>query len=109
VVTLWTVTLAHVLHDSGLFVVNPPLTLAVYADEDGGLHADDDALGLYGYGATPAALQRDLADEIAFVWRAYAQGDPMTMTHKAQLLGAAVRQRVRFEPAPNPDADPAGC
>jgi hypothetical protein len=80
-------------------VADPPLELAVgVAPGDNGetwLTADDADTNLICHGRDRDELRDDVVERLCFLWREYAEGDPVTLSPAAVRLGERLRARLR--------------
>lgn len=82
--------------DSKVIHISPPLELAVVLDaESHQLYvAQDKSIGLHAFSADRAALAREVADHLAFLWRAYGTAPVSVLAPDAIALQARLQARL---------------
>jgi hypothetical protein len=87
----------RIYHQEHLYTLSPPLKLALSLDPESGQFyvASDDELDIHVYAQTREQLAEEVAAQIAFNWREYAQEAPEKLAKGALLLRQRLLARVR--------------
>ncbi len=84
-----------------VLVIDPPLILTPISDAEnaGLLTVEDGEFNLCVGAETRGALEDEVRQHLAFMWREYALEDPEKLTADAQQLRTALRTRMREDHA----------
>lgn len=95
-VDLSPMTFDRVQYNGRALVLHPPLTLTPRLDQEPGqlYVATDERLGVHVFAQTREQLAEELAEQLLFLWDAYALEDPSRLTESARRLRDELRRRV---------------
>jgi hypothetical protein len=89
-------TFDRVQYNGRALILHPPLTLTPHLDQESGqlYVATDERLGVHMFAQTREQLAEELAEQLLFLWEAYALEDPARLTGSARQLRNELRHRV---------------
>ncbi len=95
-VNLSPMTFDRVQYNGRALILHPPLTLTPHLDQESGqlYVATDKRLGVHVFARTRELLAEELAEQLLFLWDAYALEDPSRLTESARQLRNELRRRV---------------